>query len=223
MWLRWWVVHASGYACGPKPYPRDVVDAIQAARLTDAMVQVVAELGYAAATVPRVTGRAGMSRLTFYQLFNNREDCFLVAFERTLDRVGGLVSEAYEAQGSWLTGVRAGLAAALGFFEAEPMLARFCVVDALGVSERVLARRAETLTAVAKIIAGGCKQARGARLLSPLLAEGLVGAVLLSHPRSTDREAGRSAAGGPAGRADEPDRAALPRPGGGSQRARPGA
>jgi AcrR family transcriptional regulator len=43
-------------------------------------------------SVARVTGRAGVSRRTFYDLFEDREDCFLAAFEEALARASVLAT-----------------------------------------------------------------------------------------------------------------------------------
>ena len=50
-------------------------------------LNVLAERGYSSAFAGLVTGRSGISRVTFYQLFGGGEDCFLAVFERTVARV----------------------------------------------------------------------------------------------------------------------------------------
>src|SRR5438874_4109885 len=60
---------------------RDEVGAAQRTRLLLAVVEVVAERGYAGATVGDVLRRARISRQTFYENFSNKEDCFLAAFD----------------------------------------------------------------------------------------------------------------------------------------------
>ena len=57
---------------------------IQRARILAAMVDVVAERGAANVTVARVVTRSGVSRRTFYELFEDREDCFLAAFDQAV-------------------------------------------------------------------------------------------------------------------------------------------
>ncbi|MFI9150488.1 TetR/AcrR family transcriptional regulator [Streptomyces sp. NPDC053367] len=51
----------------------------QRRRLLYAMTVVVAEKGYIATTVADVTSRAGVSRKTFYDLFADKEECFIAA------------------------------------------------------------------------------------------------------------------------------------------------
>ena len=50
---------------------------MQRSRLLAAATRVVDELGYEHATVANITGCARVSRLTFYDLFSNREDCLV--------------------------------------------------------------------------------------------------------------------------------------------------
>ena len=68
------------------PVARDEVDDFQRARIVSAMVEVAAELGYLGAAVAPVVARAGVSRRTFYELFEDRQDCFLVAFDQAVAR-----------------------------------------------------------------------------------------------------------------------------------------
>ncbi len=149
-----------------------------------AAAQVVAEEGYAGMSVARVAARAGVSRRTFYDLFEDRQDCFLAVFDDGVARAGEMAGAAYGgAQASWRERVRAGLGALLGFFDDEPVLGSLLVVDALGAGPRVLARRAQVMETLAWIVDEGRDDAAGtgaSRVIrSPTLsAEGVVGAVL---------------------------------------------
>lgn len=57
----------------------------QRERLIEAMTIVAARHGYAEASVARVLKQAGMSRATFYEHFEDRDDCFLAAFRRAAE------------------------------------------------------------------------------------------------------------------------------------------
>jgi AcrR family transcriptional regulator/DNA-binding MarR family transcriptional regulator len=160
-------------------------------RILAAMAEVASEKGAGSVTVAHVVARAGVSRRTFYDLFADREECFLVAFEEAIGRVGGLVVEAYEREGSWREQVRAGLWALLVFLDQEPATARLCVVESLAAGPRVLERRAVVLRVLVRAIdEGRAATQRRAAPLPPLTAEGVVGAVLsvihtrLSEPRA---------------------------------------
>ena len=168
---------------------------VQRARILAAMIQVVAQDGGAGAvTVARVVSRAGVSRRTFYDLFDGCEDCFLAVFEDALARASDVVRGAVQgAPSAWREQIRAGLFALLALFAEEPALGSLLVVDALGAGPEVLQRRARVLETLSAIVAeGGSAVRRGRRASSeesspPLAAEGVVGAVLsVIHARMLD-------------------------------------
>ena len=66
---------------GPHGLTREQVQASQRQRILDAVLDVVGERGYAAATVADVTTVAGVSRTTFYEQFRNKLDAFLNAYD----------------------------------------------------------------------------------------------------------------------------------------------
>ncbi len=67
---------------GPHGLTREQVQASQRQRLLDAVLDVVGEHGYAAATVADITTAAGVSRTTFYEQFRNKLDAFLTAYDQ---------------------------------------------------------------------------------------------------------------------------------------------
>ncbi len=109
--------------------PPEVVARSQRERLLEATMQVVAEKGYAATTVADLTKRAGISRTTFYELFADKEACFLAAYDNRVDVLVRQISAAYEAQERWPDRARAGLATLLEALAADPAQARLALVD----------------------------------------------------------------------------------------------
>src|ERR1700730_10799286 len=103
--------------------PREHVSEIQRMRILAAMAEVASERGAGSVTVAHVVARAGVSRRTFYDLFADREECFLAAFEEAIGRVGAQVIAAYEGGGAWRERIRAGLWALLVWLDEEPALA----------------------------------------------------------------------------------------------------
>jgi AcrR family transcriptional regulator len=152
------------------------VSELQRTRLLDATFAVVAEQGYPRLTVRRVCGHAGVSNKTFYDLFSDREDCFLATFEQAIDRLTAVVVAAFAGEREWMARVRAGLGALLVQLDAERELRQIVFVQALGAGPRVLRRRAQVLHELGGVIDAGRAGARAGRELPPLTAEGLVGA-----------------------------------------------
>ena len=142
-----------------------------------AAVDAVEDVGYAHMTVAEVIGRARVSRKTFYDVFADREDCFLAAFEQAIEQTRTVAVRAYTAESSWREGVRSALAHVLAFMEDEPGLTRLCVVEALGAGERVLERRAAVFGDLAHAIDLGRAEAGLTHQPPPVTAEGVVGAV----------------------------------------------
>ncbi len=71
---------------GPHRLPRGEVILHQRARIYGAMVEAVAHSGYERTSVKQVIGLAGVSRRSFYELFANKEECFLATFDLIAER-----------------------------------------------------------------------------------------------------------------------------------------
>jgi AcrR family transcriptional regulator len=162
----------------------------QRTRLLGAVFTIVAGEGYRGLAVRAVAERAGVSSKTFYDLFEDREGCFLAAFDDGVERLMEVARAAYAAQEDWVAGIRAGLGALLAFLDREPALCRLVLVEALGVGPRVLARRAEVLDGVASLVDRGREDAKTAGELPPMTAAGVVGAAFsVVHARLIERDA----------------------------------
>ncbi len=162
---------------GPGGLPRGQVTEIQRSRMLTATVQVVEEVGYARMTVAQVISRARVSRKTFYDVFVDREDCFLAAFDQAIAHARRLVAEAYSLESGWRDGVRSGLDRLLGLIDEEPGLARLCIVEALAAGPRVLDLRGEVLAELAEVLDRGRSVRGSTQEPSEVTAEGVVGAV----------------------------------------------
>src|ERR1700684_4525895 len=151
---------------------------MQRRRLLLAFGEVVAEGGLEAGIVGRVCEQAGVSRRTFYELFADREACFLAAFDQVVQLAGGRVVPAFQSSGRWRDRIRAALVGLLVFLDEEPELGALCVVHALGAGPQALAERARVVRSLAGAVDEGGGEARRGSEPGPLAAEGVVGAVL---------------------------------------------
>ncbi len=122
--------------------PRAVVRETQRARMLEAMVQTVAEKGYANVAVADVIQRAGVSRKTFYEQFANKEGCFLAAYDVGVDRLLAAIDDALaERAPDWLAASRAAVEVYLARMAASPAFARAFLIEVLGAGPAALARR----------------------------------------------------------------------------------
>jgi AcrR family transcriptional regulator len=151
---------------------------MQRRRLLHAIGEVVGEHGFEAATVGRICEQAGVSRRTFYELFGDREACVLAACEAHVERLRERVLPVYERPGRWVERLRSALVLLLEGLDAEPDLARVCVVESLRVGPALLDYRRGVLEGLARIVDEGRAQAKVGGEPPPLTAQGVVGGAL---------------------------------------------
>jgi AcrR family transcriptional regulator len=152
------------------------VSDIQRSRLMAGAVAAVEELGYAQATVGQITRRARVSRRTFYELFEHRDECLAEVLEQVVEQIEAELRTADLARLSWRDRVRTGLSRILAFLDREPALARVCVVHALRAGPVGLGRRDEILARLTGVVDEGRLERTRGEACTPLTAEGLVGA-----------------------------------------------
>ncbi len=143
----------------PRQLDRTVISEIkrlQRERALAAAIEVVEAEGFASMTVAKIIERSAISRRTFYELFGDREDCFLAAFEQTLAEAHELVARAYSSQRDWRSGIRAAVVELLALIDERPGVAKLCIVDTLAAGQTVLERRARALDELAAAIDRAC-------------------------------------------------------------------
>jgi AcrR family transcriptional regulator len=124
------------------------VSGSQRRRLLDAMVCVADEQGYAGASVALVIERAGVSRRTFYELFDSAEDCFGAVIDEALVRISALISDGFERERTWHDGIRSVLAGLLAYLDSDLPLARVWLIEAIVAGSWALERRERHIAAL---------------------------------------------------------------------------
>ena len=109
-------------------------------RILVGMAEIVAKRGYHGATIEHIVKRAGVSRATFYEYFDNREDCLLAGFDEAAVELQRRMETAAAEADEWPDQVRAGLAAFLEYAVANPALARTCIVESVTVGPVAMER-----------------------------------------------------------------------------------
>lgn len=112
-------------------------------RIHQAIIEVVSERGYPETRVVDVIEAAGVSRKTFYELFDSREDCFLAAYDVLLDNLIGEATDAFESRtgAPWAERIGMALEALVRHLTDHPAEARFAIVEVLAAGPKALARR----------------------------------------------------------------------------------
>lgn len=171
---------------------RGQVTDIQRARILSGMFDAVWERGVGSVTVTDVVQRSGVSRRTFYELFDDREECFLAAFDEALARASERVLSAYEASDRWCERIRDSLIALLSFFDDEPVIGHLLICESPMGGEKALERRRGVLTRIIAAIEAGREESEIGLALPPLAGESVVGGILsVLQARMSEVDRGR--------------------------------
>jgi AcrR family transcriptional regulator len=111
--------------------PAEWVAQHQKARLQGAMVEAVARHGYAGTTLRALVGLAGVSKSTFYEHFDSKEECFLATFDQIVAAMNARVEEAWHTEGEFRGRLLAALTAFMDLTVEEPNAAALAAVESL--------------------------------------------------------------------------------------------
>lgn len=166
------------FPSGIRSLPSDLVSAIQRERLLAAALRATAELGYREVSVQDVLDRAGVSRPTFYEHFENKEAAFLAAFDSAATRLRNRLEAAAEGGEGWRERLRFGLEELLRFVAEDPDAAMSLIVDGRAASPEALTRRDELLdhfsSCLDSMVRAGMPAGQGP---SAIAAAGIVGGI----------------------------------------------
>ncbi len=177
--------------------PLEVRQDRQRARLFAAAAAVFARSGYADASAEAIAREAGMSKATFYEHFDNKEDCIVALFDAAIATLADAMTSAGEAHVSSdpSTRVHATVRAYLQTLADYPDQSRTLLVEIVGAGPRAIERRDAALARLAQTIDGfnrvDAERRLVSRFASPHDAFAIVGAVveLASRQLRTGRPA----------------------------------
>ncbi len=157
--------------------PADVVAYSQRERLLAAMAEVVAEHGYNKATIAQITGAASVSRRTFYEHFESKEECFIAAYDAVDSYIVEQVSARVRDEDEWADRVATAIAELLRFFASRPQLARLIMVEPVAVGEGMASRRDRAAARSIALLEQGRSERSGDRELAEGIEEALAGGI----------------------------------------------
>lgn len=156
--------------------PRSFVVENQRGRIFESLAAVSAAKGYADVTVKDIIDDAGVSRRTFYDLFADKERCFLAAYDAIVEQLFAAVDHAYTAGNDpWPERLAAALHALVANYAGEPDLARLAMVDVLAAGPIALARRDATLRRFAVFFEEGQQLLPAMMAMQEILNQAVVG------------------------------------------------
>jgi AcrR family transcriptional regulator len=164
--------------------PRDFVTQNQRERMLLATAELVAERGYQKTTIELIAKTARVALSTFYEQFSSKEECFLAAFDETMDAAASVFAELLDDEQDWADQISAGLEIALEMVVNEPARARLCIVEAQAAGGEALVRYQGMLERIApKLREGRVHNPRASRLPDGLEVAIVGGLVWLVHQR----------------------------------------
>lgn len=148
----------------------------QRARLLAGMAAAVAEHGYLNTGIADVIARAGVSRKTFYEQFEGKDDCFAVAYAQEMERLLEVTLSAFEAEGPpWARRLRGALTALCAAIAGNPAVARLCFLEALDAGPLTAASRREALSGLLPLFEAAPTDALGDSPFGESLRMGRIG------------------------------------------------
>jgi len=172
-----WGAHPAQLPPGRHGLSRSFVADNQRGRILTATIDATATIGYVRMSVEDIVRRAGVSRRTFYELFANKLDAFLAAFDAAAGALLHTVQVASERETTFEGKVIAGFRAFVETLAAAPGPARVCIVEALAAGPDAIERRTAVMAAFAEVIEDNAPMVPGSQALPALTAETIVGGV----------------------------------------------
>jgi AcrR family transcriptional regulator len=126
---------------------RAAASTLTRARIFEAMARVVAARGYADTTIGDVVKAASISRSTFYDHFQSKEDCFVETYRTGCEN--GIAEQAATVRAleepDWRTRLQVSLETYISHLAQEPHFARVLLIEVLGAGARALEMRESIL------------------------------------------------------------------------------
>lgn len=169
---------------------REDVARNQRARLYGAMIEAISRRGYQATTVAHVIGLAGVSRRAFYELFPNKEECFLATYDIVVARARKRALDAWVSERGWANRLHAACKALLDDAAEHSKGPRLVLVDAPGIGPRARERMQLASLTFERLVGSAFQMAPDGVGFPRLTSRGIVGGVrhVISSRMLAERE-----------------------------------
>jgi AcrR family transcriptional regulator len=166
-----------GLPRGPQALPPEQVAADQRERLYEATIKAVNERGFVATTISDLVAGAGVSRRSFYEHFQNKEECLLATYDELVKRLTARMVAAYDPEEEWTAQIDAIVRALFEASSDRPDAARLISVEMGAAGPVGIERWARDADLLTRFFGAVFKQAPGEGTVPPPIARAIVGAL----------------------------------------------
>ncbi len=162
---------------GPQALPPEEVAADQRERLYEAMIKAVNERGFVATTISDLVSGAGVSRRSFYEHFDNKEECLLATYDALVGRLTARIVETYEPEDEWTNQIEAFVRALFDASSDRPDAARLVSVEMGAAGPVGIERWARDAELLSTFVTSIFERAPGEGSVPAPVARAIVGAL----------------------------------------------
>jgi AcrR family transcriptional regulator len=145
----------------------------QRARIHAATIELVCDRGYSGLTATGIARAAGVSNRTFYENFDDKDDCFVATYDLIVRHAVRAILAARQRNEGWRAKLRAGYLAFVQEVALKPKAAQFALIEAFSVRPAI-ARMRHTFGLFEALVAESFSDAADGLELPPLVLRGIV-------------------------------------------------
>jgi AcrR family transcriptional regulator len=147
-------------------------------RLELAMIEAIGENGYHTTRVADVTERAGVSSRTFYEVFSNKEECFLATYDQISAAVIRRLEQAYRDADGWPGSAEAAIRALFEAAIENPAAARLSLLEINAVGPAGIQRREASIAHYQDFIRDALRLEPGQEPLPDAVLKAVIGGLI---------------------------------------------
>jgi AcrR family transcriptional regulator len=142
-------------------------------RLLRSVLRLTVREDYQELSAPQISQAASVPIEAFFELFADREECFLAAFDMLRDELFNVVSDPRLVSPDWPSSVRRTIGSLMAHLADNPLCAQTIAAEAFAVGHEAIERNVKLVHDIAKLLTDGAPEPS----LTPLAVEGVAGAI----------------------------------------------
>jgi AcrR family transcriptional regulator len=162
---------------GPYAALPEVVAADQRRRLIEALPLAVAESGFEATTVDQIVKLAQVRRNSFYEQFEDKEDCFLAAYEIAQERLHGVLTFQCYTRAGLADRVSSAVSAGLSLLGSDPARTRLIFAEAPAAGAKIATRHHEWVERYGRLLRIAAIDSPDVEMPSPAIESAVIGGI----------------------------------------------